>query len=33
MNRLGFEPTEIPQLIERLHRQSAVIPRSVFHTW
>ncbi len=30
MNRLGFEPTEIPQLIERLHRQSAVIPRSVF---
>ena len=30
MNRLGFEPDEIPQLIERLHRQSAVIPRSVF---
>ena len=30
MNRLGFEPNEIPQLIERLHRQSAVIPRSVF---
>lgn len=30
MNRLGFEPTEIPQLIERLHRQSAAIPRSVF---
>lgn len=30
MNRLGFEPEEIPQLIERLHRQSAVIPRSVF---
>ena len=30
MNRLGFEPNEIPQLIERLHRQSAIIPRSVF---
>lgn len=30
MNRLGFEPAEIPQLVERLHRQSAVIPRSVF---
>lgn len=30
MNRLGFEPEQIGQLIERLHRQSAVIPRSVF---
>ena len=30
MNRLGFEPHEIPKLIERLNRQSAVIPRSVF---
>ena len=30
MNRLGFEPYEIPQLIERLQHQSAVIPRSVF---
>ena len=30
MNRLGFEPNEIPQLIERLQHQSAVIPRSVF---
>ncbi|WP_019207481.1 bifunctional UDP-N-acetylmuramoyl-tripeptide:D-alanyl-D-alanine ligase/alanine racemase [Phocaeicola abscessus] len=30
MNRLGFEPTEMPQLIERLKRQAAVIPRSVF---
>ena len=30
MNRLGFEPNEIPQLIQRLQRQSALIPRSVF---
>lgn len=30
MNRLGFEPEEIPQLIDRLKRQTAVIPRSVF---
>ncbi|MGP1436548.1 MAG: bifunctional UDP-N-acetylmuramoyl-tripeptide:D-alanyl-D-alanine ligase/alanine racemase [Phocaeicola sp.] len=30
MNRLGFEPEEIPQLISRLKRQTAVIPRSVF---
>ena len=30
MNRLGFEPHQIEQLIERLHRQSAIIPRSVF---
>lgn len=30
MNRLGFEPYQMEKLIERLHRQSAVIPRSVF---
>lgn len=30
MNRLGFLPDEIPQLIERLKSQSALIPRSVF---
>lgn len=31
MHRLGFNPKEdIPRLIERLHRQNAVIPRSVF---
>lgn len=30
MHRLGFLPEEIPHLIDRLHRQSAVIPRSVF---
>ena len=30
MNRLGFEPDEMPKLIERLQKQSAVIPRSVF---
>lgn len=30
MSRLGFRPDEIPALIERLHQQSAVIPRSVF---
>ena len=30
MNRLGFEPQEIPLLIKRLQKQSAVIPRSVF---
>ena len=30
MNRLGFEPSDMPQLIQRLQRQSAVIPRSVF---
>ena len=30
MNRLGFEPEQLPQLVERLKRQSAVIPRSVF---
>ena len=31
MHRLGFDPLkDMPQLINRLHRQSAVIPRSVF---
>lgn len=30
MNRLGFETNQVPQLVERLKRQSAVIPRSVF---
>lgn len=31
MHRLGFNPLmEIPQLIDRLHHQTAVIPRSVF---
>ncbi len=30
MHRLGFAAEEIPQLIERLQRQSALIPRSVF---
>ena len=31
MHRLGFDPeTDMPQLIGRLHRQSALIPRSVF---
>lgn len=30
MSRLGFRPDEIPQLIERLNEQNAVIPRSVF---
>ncbi len=31
MHRLGFDPTsDIPQLIERLKRQTALIPRSVF---
>ena len=30
MSRLGFRPDEMPHLIERLKRQSAVIPRSVF---
>lgn len=31
MHRLGFDPQkDIPQLINRLQRQSAVIPRSVF---
>ena len=30
MHRLGFGPTEVPELIRRLKRQTAVIPRSVF---
>lgn len=30
MSRLGFAPTDMPRLIERLRRQTAVIPRSVF---
>jgi alanine racemase len=30
MSRLGFRPDEIPQLIERLKGQTAVMPRSVF---
>ena len=30
MHRLGFAPSEVPELIYRLKRQSAVIPRSVF---
>ena len=30
MHRLGFAPEDIPQLIERLKHQSAVMPRSVF---
>ncbi len=30
MHRLGFAPSDIPALVERLQRQTAVIPRSVF---
>lgn len=30
MHRLGFDPADMPRLIERLKRQSAVIPRSAF---
>lgn len=30
MHRLGFAPDEMSRLVDRLHRQSAVIPRSVF---
>ncbi len=30
MHRLGFAPSDIPELISRLNRQTAVIPRSVF---
>ena len=30
MHRLGFTPEEMPVLTERLHRQTAVVPRSVF---
>ena len=30
MHRLGFAPSDIPKLVNRLKRQTAVIPRSVF---
>ncbi len=30
MHRLGFAPEEIPLLVEKLQRQTAVVPRSVF---
>lgn len=30
MHRLGFDPTELPLLIQRLKGQNAVIPRSIF---
>ena len=30
MHRLGFAPAEISRLVERLHKQTSVIPRSVF---
>ncbi len=30
MHRLGFAPEDMPRLVERLKRQNAVIPRSVF---
>ena len=30
MHRLGFAPSEIPELIHRLKRQATVVPRSVF---
>ena len=30
MNRLGFAPSDMPELIHRLKRQTAVVPRSVF---
>ena len=30
MHRLGFAPSEMPELVRRLKRQTAVIPRSVF---
>lgn len=30
MHRLGFAPSDIPALIERLKKQTSVIPRSVF---
>lgn len=30
MHRLGFAPQDIPALIERLKRQTSVIPRSIF---
>lgn len=30
MHRLGFAPSDMPELLHRLQRQTAVIPRSVF---
>ncbi|MGL5272192.1 MAG: alanine racemase, partial [Phocaeicola sp.] len=30
MHRLGFSPTELPSLIDRIKRQTSVIPRSIF---
>ena len=30
MSRLGFSPDDMPRLIARLHRQTAVVPRSIF---
>lgn len=30
MHRLGFAPSEIPELLARLKRQTSIIPRSVF---
>lgn len=30
MHRLGFAPSEVPQLVARLKKQTAVLPRSVF---
>ena len=30
MHRLGFQPSDIPELIESLKKQSALVPRSVF---
>lgn len=30
MHRLGFAPSDIPELIRRLKRQTSVVPRSVF---
>ena len=30
IHRLGFSPSDIPELVSRLKRQTAVIPRSVF---
>jgi len=30
MHRLGFDPTQMPELIDQLRHQSAIIPRSVF---
>ena len=30
MHRLGFDPKDMPRLVERLRRQNSVIPRSIF---